>query len=460
MTPRAEAARAGPRQADRSEGRLSHGVHQRYGDDARGGGGVLPRRPGQRCRRRGRSPRPAAGPRGAGRSGVGGVHRLPGGGQDTAAEIEGQLLRIRAGLALAAREEGLRIAASGTPVIDPGGPLPVRADPRHRAGTRTYRAMVDDFALSALHVHVHLPDREHAVLVGNHLRPWLPLLVALAASSPFWRHRDTGYASWRSIVAAQWPQAGPPPYLAGADAYDALAAALHETGATVDEGTLFWDVRPSAHLPTIEIRVMDATTEPRAAAALAALVRAMVHTAHARVRRGDPGAPLCDSLLRAAYWRAARDGFSGHLPHPDTGHLVPAAGLARELAHRLRPALEGYGEWATVVAALDRMTAHGGGAERQRAAYSRRHSLHDVVDHLCRLTVPARTSTGRTALWRPTAHGYTPGQVRARSQPAGRCRAGGHVTASPCAHGPGVAALSPFRDPAARTPASGLSPGA
>ncbi|MET9291018.1 glutamate--cysteine ligase [Streptomyces sp. NPDC003077] len=316
----------------------------------------------------------------------------------TPGEVEGHLLRVRTHLAAAAREEGLRIVASGTPVIEPGGPVPVRDDPRYRLGTLAYRAMADDFALSALHVHVHLPDREHAILVGNHLRPWLPLLVAIAANSPFWRHRDTGYASWRTVVAAQWPQAGPPPYLAGADAYDALAAALHETGATVDAGTLFWDVRPSAHLPTIEIRLMDATTDPRDAAAFSALVRAMVHTAHARVRRGDPGPALCDGLLRAAYWRAARDGLSGHIPHPETGRLIPTGRLARELAHRLRPALERHGDWATVTAATDRLTTHGGGAERQRTAYARRGSLHDVVRHLCRHTIRAHADNGRTTV--------------------------------------------------------------
>ncbi|MGW5049899.1 carboxylate-amine ligase [Actinokineospora sp. NPDC004072] len=311
----------------------------------------------------------------------------------TPGEVEAQLLRVRAGLADAARAEGLRIAASGTPVIQPPGPVPIRDDPRHRAGIRAYRGMADDYALSALHVHVQLPDREDAILVGNHLRPWLPLLVALAANSPFWRGRDTGYASWRTVVAAQWPQAGPPPYFADAAAYDALAAALVESGACVDAGTLFWDVRPSAHLPTIEIRAMDTTTDPRDAAAIAALIRALVHTAHTRVRAGDPGPPLADPLLRAAYWRAARDGLTGQIPHPRTGRLTPATTLAHQLAHHLHPTLTHFGDWPTITTALTRLTTHGTGANHQRTTHLHHHNLPEVVHHLTRRTTPTPTPT-------------------------------------------------------------------
>ncbi|MCE4941772.1 glutamate-cysteine ligase family protein [Streptomyces albulus] len=108
-----------------------------------------------------------------------------------------------------------------------------------------------------LHAHVAVPDLDHAVLVCNHLRPWLASLVALSANSPFRDGRDTGYASWRTAAGDRWPVAGPPPYFCSAHHYAQLCAALEDAGAVVGDHTLLRDVRPSSHLPTVEVRAMD-----------------------------------------------------------------------------------------------------------------------------------------------------------------------------------------------------------
>jgi carboxylate-amine ligase len=91
--------------------------------------------------------------------------------------------------------------------------------------------MLDDFSVCAVHVHVHVPDRETAVLAGNHLRPWLPLLVALSANSPFHHGQDTGYADWRSVIRSCFPCLGPPPYAESLKHHEELAAAMAETEA-------------------------------------------------------------------------------------------------------------------------------------------------------------------------------------------------------------------------------------
>ena len=89
------------------------------------------------------------------------------------------------------------------------------------------------------------------MLVSNHLRQYLPTLIALAANSPYWPQRDTGYASWRTIAWTRWPVAGPPPYFTSAAHYDSVIATLTEVGGLVDAGTVFWDLRPSARFPTL-----------------------------------------------------------------------------------------------------------------------------------------------------------------------------------------------------------------
>lgn len=204
-------------------------------------------------------------------------------------ELVEHLGRVRSAISAAAAAEGCRITASGTPVLGARQPAPLRADQHNDDLTRTMRALHDDYTLSGLHVHVQVPDLEHAVLVGNHLRPWLPALIALSANSPFWAERDSGYASWRAITADRGPVTGPPPYFASADDREWVVERLRDSGAAPEEAALYWDVRPCHHLPTVEVRVMDVNPCVRRTAAFAQLVRALVVTALRRVRVGDQG---------------------------------------------------------------------------------------------------------------------------------------------------------------------------
>ncbi|MFH8982427.1 carboxylate-amine ligase [Streptomyces varsoviensis] len=299
-----------------------------------------------------------------------------------------RIARVRAALSAAAGAEGLRIVASGTPVLGVADPVPVRADPRYDAGVRAYRGLQESFVFSALQTHVAVPGREAAVLVGNHLRPWLPTLVAIAANSPFRAGRDSGYASWRAVALAQWPIAGPPPFFRDAADHDRLVARLLDSGAALDEHNLFWDVRPCDRLGTVEIRVMDANAGPAETVAFALLARALVMDAVERVGRGDPGPIIEDAWLRAAYWRGARDGWTGQGIDQRSGRPVPAARMAGRLLELVRPGLEARGEWRWVAAVLGRLAREGGGAGRQRAAFARDRRLRDVVDDLA-----ARTTT-------------------------------------------------------------------
>ncbi|OUC96005.1 carboxylate-amine ligase [Streptosporangium minutum] len=297
-------------------------------------------------------------------------------------ELEGRLRRMRSAMAAAARAGGLAVVASGTPVLGEVVPPPITDHPRYEVGIGTYRALHDEQSICAGHVHVHLPDRERAVLVSNHLRPWLPVLIALMANSPFWAGRDTGYASWRTLSWGKWPVAGPPPYFASLAEFEELIGTLTEAGVLVDPGTIFWDIRPSARLPTLEIRVTDVPATAEESALLAAVVRALVVVSLERVESGDPGPRLSAELLRAAYWQAARDGLEGRGIDPLTGRLVPAAELCEALLRHIGPSLERTGDLETVTVRLKRLRAAGSGAARQRAAHDRRGRPADVVDHL------------------------------------------------------------------------------
>ncbi|MEU1877543.1 glutamate--cysteine ligase [Streptosporangium sp. NPDC020072] len=305
----------------------------------------------------------------------------------TVTDLYGQLARGRAELDASAAEEGLRIMASGTPVLGDVVPSPMTEGPRQDLGNATFRGLHDELSICALHVHVELPERDRAVLAGNHLRPHLPTLIALTANSPYWSRRDTGYASWRTLVWNRWPVAGPPPYFTSADHYDSHIAMLQEAGALVDVGTVFWDIRPSAHQPTLEIRAADVPTTAEESAMVAALVRGLVTTSLALVDRGDPGPVVSADLMRVAYWRAARDGLGGYGVDVRTGRPVPAAELAVRMLDAAAAGLEEHGDLDLVTGWLKRLTGEGDGATRQRRA-AEEGGLAGVVDHLITCTAP------------------------------------------------------------------------
>ncbi|MFF5970360.1 YbdK family carboxylate-amine ligase [Streptomyces sp. NPDC012769] len=286
------------------------------------------------------------------------------------AELRAELGAVRRAAARAARAEGLRLCASGTPVLGRAATDAIGDHPRYRAGLAQYRSMMRDFAVCAQHVHVHCPDPARAVLVGNHLRPLLPALVALSANSPYHEGRDTGYASWRTVIRQRFPCLGPPPYAESLAEWDRRAEAVTATEAMLDPAMPFWDVRPNPRLPTVEIRCPDVSADLETAVRLAALARAMVTAADREVTRGDPGPRLGAEELRAACWQAARDGVTG-----------PAGESALRLVTRVREPLEAAGDLEPVESHVRRLVAGGSGADAQREA-AREAGLKGVVRRL------------------------------------------------------------------------------
>jgi carboxylate-amine ligase len=310
---------------------------------------------------------------------------------DTAGQLHAQLAEGRRIAAQAARSVGAAVIAAGTPPLGDVVPPPITLGPRQSLGNATFRGLHDELAICALHIHVELPERELAVLVSNHLRPYLPTLIALAANSPYWAQRDTGYASWRTLTWTRWPVAGPPPYFESAAHYEQHVETLLEAGALVDRGTIFWDIRPSETQPTLEVRVADVPVTAAESAAIAALVRALAVRALDRARRGDPGPRVSGDLLRLAYWRAARDGFEGEGFDVLAGRPAPAARLAHDLLEAARPVLLEYGEADRVARWLEWLAHTGSGAHRQRQAAEGPNGLVAAVDYLVEQTTAANS---------------------------------------------------------------------
>jgi carboxylate-amine ligase len=299
---------------------------------------------------------------------------------DDLSKLEDQIRSMRAAMAAAAAEDDLALAATGTPVLGDLLPPPIGAGPRYADSLATYRALDDDQCICSCHVHVGISDRALAVQVSNHLRPWLPTLLALAANSPYWAGRDTGHACWRVMSWTRWPVAGPPPFLESLQHFDDLVGTLLDCGALMDPATLFWDVRPSSRLPTLEVRLGDVPMTVDDSVLFAALIRGLVQTALDAVDAAEPPPNPSPEILRAAYWLAARDGLTGHGIDAFSGCRVPARRLVENLLDHVRPALRENGDLDRVTAEIARVLDRGTGAERQRAAFRERERLTDVVD--------------------------------------------------------------------------------
>jgi glutamate---cysteine ligase / carboxylate-amine ligase len=291
------------------------------------------------------------------------------------------LVARRKGLAEAAAGVGLAVATVGTVPASGTHRGRVFPEPRYEWMATEYRQLVDEQQVCACQVHVSVADRDLAVRITRRIRGWLPVLLAMSASSPHFQGEDTGYASYRNVVVSRWPTVGPPPDFASAAEYDQTVASLVHSGVIADAGMAYFDARLSARYPTIEVRVADGCPSVDDAVLQAALCRALVVTA---ARTGDetdvPSSPQV--LLRAAMWRAARSGLEGVLIDPLTLRAVPALDLVRSLLEHLRPVLQQRGEWDEVAALAEALLARGTSARRQREAMQRGRSKANVVADL------------------------------------------------------------------------------
>lgn len=287
----------------------------------------------------------------------------------TMADLHTQVVLGRTQAAASARESGVELLAVGTPVIAALGVLTPSS--RYQRLRQHYGEVARDNLVCGLHVHVGVEDLDEAVAAVDGMRAWLPVLLALSANSPFWHDRDTEYASFRSQVNRRWPTAGPAEPFGDAQGYRLAVADLQAAGAALDPGQLYFDARPSARYPTVEVRVADTCTDVRDTVVIAALTRALVSTAIADWRAGVPEAPWRSDLIRAANWVAAKSGLSRHLVDPLTRRLAPASDVVQRVLDHCAESLEEAGDTELAADGVRRLLQQGTGSVRQRAALAR-----------------------------------------------------------------------------------------
>jgi glutamate---cysteine ligase / carboxylate-amine ligase len=319
-------------------------------------------------------------------------------------ELRDDLVSLRGELIHTAESLGIGVAAAGTMPLT--APLQITELPRYQRMLADYQLLAREQLICSMQVHVGMPDRDLAARLLGRVNPWLPPLLALSASSPFsCTGDDTGYASVRSLIWSRWPSAGPAGAFESAVEYNACVQNLIASGVISDAGMIYFDVRPSAHVPTLELRICDACPDVNTVVLIAGLFRAIVAREIARDAEGIAPPIILPALQRAAMWRAARSGLECELVDLSGPRSVPAGVLLRGIALELRPELEMHGDWETVQTLCNAAIERGSSAARQREAL-RLGGIAAVVDSILAETRGEAREEAAPSLAMPMLSGY------------------------------------------------------
>ena len=307
----------------------------------------------------------------------------------TLADARAELQRLRAGIVASAARHGLApIAASTHPFARAGTAL-------HTDRAR-YHALAHDLAglgrrllVCGMHVHIGIEDDEQRVDLMNQLRYFLPHLLMLSTSSPFWEGEDTGLKSWRLAIFRELPRTGLPGRFNSWDEYRQTVDVLVRGKVMEDASKIWWDLRPSERFPTLEMRITDVCTRVGDAVTVAALLVCLTRMLHRLRRNNQSWRTYPVFLLEENRWRAQRYGLKGSLFDFGRGELVPYADLLEELFTLVHEDAVALGCLSDVLGAR-RILAEGTSADRQLACFAsavaagatRQEALEVVVDHL------------------------------------------------------------------------------
>jgi carboxylate-amine ligase len=305
----------------------------------------------------------------------------------TAGDVERELLRLRSYVCGVARDKDLRVGSAGT------HPFSLFERQRITAKDR-YRQMVDQMQYIArrelifgMHVHVAVDEPDKAIQVVNGLLPQLGPLLALSASSPFWRGEPTGLASSRQMVFAALPRTGPPPRFQDYADYAEVVGHLERTGCIADYTHIWWDVRLHPRLGTIEIRICDGVTRVEDAVAITAYCQALVKQLCERYEAGEEIPSYHRVLTSENKWLAARYGLEAPIMDLATGrrNRVPVAQVVRRTLREVEPHARELGserELEGIAAILDR----GNSSDRQLRIFNANRDIVEVVREIADAT--------------------------------------------------------------------------
>ncbi len=308
---------------------------------------------------------------------------------NTLQEAHQDLARLRRELSNVVTEFGAAIIAASTHPFAQWWDQQHTEDARYDKLAADFQQVARRLVICGMHVHVGIDDPDLRIDMMNQVRYFLPHILALSTSSPFWTARETGLLCYRLTVFKTLPRTGIPEEFSSWSEYERHVQVLVDAGIVEDATKLWWDIRPSNRYPTLELRVSDVCTRLADAIGVAALYLSlleMLFRLRTENRRWRAYAPM---LINENLWRAQRYGVQGSMMDYGRGELVEFRDLVEELlvltevdARRLGVTEE--------LAHIRTIAKEGTSAHRQLAVYhealdqdaSQREALEAVVDHL------------------------------------------------------------------------------
>jgi glutamate---cysteine ligase / carboxylate-amine ligase len=255
------------------------------------------------------------------------------------AEALAALRELRAGAAEAATEAGLALAAAGTHAFSIPTAQQIAPDPRYREFVEYAGVSARRQAVCGLHVHIGMASADDCMRALEGVLPWLPVVLALSANSPFLGGEETGLASTRAEVLAQLPRAAAPPAFGSYGEWESFVERFERLGLADGYTRFWWDIRPHPRFGTLEVRAPDQPTALKLTGAFAAVLQALCVT----VLEGPPPPPAQRGDYAQNRWAALRFGPRAELIHPDGERLLPVPELTYELLAQIQPAVEQLG---------------------------------------------------------------------------------------------------------------------
>jgi carboxylate-amine ligase len=301
-------------------------------------------------------------------------------------ELRSEIFRIRHELTSGAERVGLAVAAAGTHPFSHWKDQILSPGVRYDSIVEELQQLARSLLIFGLHVHVAVPDNQTAIDLMNAARYFLPHLLALSTSSPFWMGRDTGLKSYRTTIFRRFPRTGVPDHFSSWSEYENYIKLLVELHCIDDARKIWWDVRPHPMFGTLEFRVCDVTTRPEAAVMIAALTQAIIVKLHKLYTRNLGFRLYRKALIEENKWRAARWGIDGKLIDFGKRAEVPMRDLALELLEFVDDVVDDLGS-RDAVNHVHQILADGSGADRQLKVYRQTGDMRRVVEFLIHETM-------------------------------------------------------------------------
>lgn len=297
------------------------------------------------------------------------------------ADARTELVHLRRSIVDLAQANGLRVCAASTHPFSRW----LKQEVTHSERSLKLEADMGELArrllIFGMHVHIGIEDKELMIDVMNQARYFLPHILALTTSSPFWHGRDTKLKSYRSVVFENLPRSGLPPSFKSWADYQGFVDTLIRTGCIDEPTKIWWDVRPHPKFPTLEFRISDICTKVDEALCVAALIQAIVAKLIRLRAANQSWRQYRHHLIDENKWRAIRYGIDGKLIDFGLKQEIPVRFLVAELLNFVDDVVDDLGS-RQELEYVHTILAEGNSADRQLATYNRTGDLNAVVDQL------------------------------------------------------------------------------